>query len=290
MMFLSIVLILFTYCSDNGVNPPEIPSDIPSDESPAWSPDGKWIAYWHYNPNLEDSTYQTGLYIIDTTGKEHKLIIEGKAWNPDWNPKDNTLVFDSNNLFIISSNGNNLFRITGIGGCHFPRYSPDGDLISFGKSGTQDSVGIWFYNKNGNETKRWGFGAAPADWSPTGDYFVYEGPANSVSNGNQIWKADTSGSIKIQLTENNFITNRYPAWSPDGLKIAWSVTAPDIYYSDIWIMNADGTEQRRLTTGAYPSWSPDSKKLVFMKPLPDKSKGVLWIIDLQSMQIKQLTH
>ena len=68
-MFLSIVLILFTYCSDNGVNPPEIPSDIPSDESPSWSPDGKWIDYWHYNPNLEDSTYKTGLYIIDVIMK-----------------------------------------------------------------------------------------------------------------------------------------------------------------------------------------------------------------------------
>ncbi len=293
--FLSIVLILFTYCSDNCVNPPEIPSDIPTDESPAWSPDGKWIAYWHYDPNGTDSTFTTGLYIIDTTGQERKRVIEGNAWNPDWSPDGRYMVFNhGRDIYQIEINSLVLTQITNVASAFFPNYSPDGTRIAFDQTTNyptvpSDSSGIWVYYFKDATKIHLGLGRDP-DWNSSGDKIVYVGPPGITNTETQIWKADTAGLTKIQLTSNDFVTNRYPAWSPDGLKIVWSVTAPDIYYSDIWIMNSDGTEQRRLTTGAYPSWSPDSKKLVFMKPLPDKSKGVLWIIDLQSMQIKQLTH
>ena len=66
-----------------------------------------------------------------------------------------------------------------------------------------------------------------------------------------------------------------PAWSPDGKQIAFvrSVSAPNFRYDhEVFVMNADGSDQRRLTLLGYvhilsrPAWSPDGTKLAFVGP------------------------
>jgi hypothetical protein len=61
---------------------------------------------------------------------------------------------------------------------------------------------------------------------------------------------------------------RPPAWSPDGRKIAF-VSERDRNYG-IYVMNADGSGQRRLTGNADPNagqaWSPDGRKIAFLRP------------------------
>jgi TolB protein len=51
------------------------------------------------------------------------------------------------------------------------------------------------------------------------------------------------------------------AWSPDGEEIAY---ATDVLETPtIWVMNADGSDARRLTSGNWPSWSPDGERIVY---------------------------
>ena len=56
-----------------------------------------------------------------------------------------------------------------------------------------------------------------------------------------------------------------PNWSSDGKKIAFSSLRDG--NSEIYIMNADGANQIRLTNNGFfdfrPSWSPDGKKIAF---------------------------
>jgi Tol biopolymer transport system component len=68
-----------------------------------------------------------------------------------------------------------------------------------------------------------------------------------------------------------------PQISPDGAKIAFVVTESDLAKgktnSDIYLMNADGTGLRRLTTSDksddHPRWAPDGKSLLFLSSRKD---------------------
>jgi TolB protein len=93
-----------------------------------------------------------------------------------------------------------------------------------------------------------------------------------------IYVMNADGSGQTRLTSNG-TRDGYPAWSPDGTKIAfidptWSPDGTKIaFYSlrsfngDIYVMNADGSGQTRLTNNeAYditPVWSPDGMKIAF---------------------------
>src|SRR4029453_2664751 len=57
----------------------------------------------------------------------------------------------------------------------------------------------------------------------------------------------------------------WPAWSPDGQKIAFSSDRSDAYH--IYVMNADGSAPLEVTDGSFtdvrPQWLPDGSALVF---------------------------
>jgi hypothetical protein len=58
-----------------------------------------------------------------------------------------------------------------------------------------------------------------------------------------------------------------PVWSPDGTKIAFWTTRLDLGNSEIYVMNADGSNPTRLTKNSAndsePVWSRDGKRLAF---------------------------
>jgi len=66
-----------------------------------------------------------------------------------------------------------------------------------------------------------------------------------------------NGSEQTRLT-NDPVDDSYPAWSPDGKKIAFSSERDGNF--EVYVMNADGSEQTRLTYNPvdylYPAWSP----------------------------------
>ena len=76
------------------------------------------------------------------------------------------------------------------------------------------------------------------------------------------------GSGQMDLSNDPATSDFDPDWSPDGTKIAWA-RATETSDFDIWVMNADGTNQIQLTTDpgfdGYPSWSPDGTKIAFAR-------------------------
>jgi TolB protein len=124
----------------------------------------------------------------------------------------------------------------------------------------------YLYNVE-TQVTRFGRGDAwdPA-WSPVADRIAL---VSNDSGDDEIWVVNRDGSELVRLTETNealngreigkdtFIpeVNGHPSWSPDGAQIVfWSNRSGQ---RQIWIMNADGSNQRLLMLpNAYNDWNP----------------------------------
>lgn len=91
-----------------------------------------------------------------------------------------------------------------------------------------------------------------AVWSPV-DYRIAF--VSSSSGGDEIYSIRPDASDLQRLTFNDWEWDKHPSWSPDGSKLVfWSNR--DTARRQVWIMNADGSEQRNLSDSDYNDWDP----------------------------------
>jgi Tol biopolymer transport system component len=95
---------------------------------------------------------------------------------------------------------------------------------------------------------------------------------NPDGTGAAIFAIDPDGQNRTRLTSVPGAIN--PSWSPERTRIAfqrWSGAT-----DEVWVMNADGSGETRLTDGAFPDWSPDGSRIAF------HLQGGLYLIDAPS--------
>ncbi len=90
-----------------------------------------------------------------------------------------------------------------------------------------------------------------------------------------------------------------PQISPDGKKIIYTRQFSDIMtdkrYSNLWIINFDGSEHRPLTTGHYndgsPRWSPDQTRIIFTSDRDGSTQIYMrWMDTGQTAKLTNLQH
>ena len=131
-----------------------------------------------------------------------------------------------------------------------------------------------------------GWDGAPA-WSPDTSQIVF---ASDRAGGPAIYVMNADGSNPRPLTDpsNASLT---PSWSPDGRQIAFASTQGDETAGEqgidagfeIWVMNADGSDLRRITSdptaqSLYPSWGPKSDRLIYAQQAGDKGSLVTQLL------------
>jgi Tol biopolymer transport system component len=82
----------------------------------------------------------------------------------------------------------------------------------------------------------------------------------AFDNHDDVWTMQADGADLTRLTHSPG-PDFDPSWSPDGARIAFRSERSG--EPEIWVMNADGTGQRRLAAGLSPAWSPDGSLIAF---------------------------
>ncbi|MFU8845019.1 MAG: hypothetical protein ACNA7V_14540 [Bacteroidales bacterium] len=181
---------------------------------PAWSPDGKWVAY---NRSICNGPNTCGIWLNNLNNAENKNQTNFGNY-PDWHPSENHFLYKTravtqegqvtgDTLWIYRKDIDEKSFLTFLGGklhfdTRFLKYSPDGKRIVFGSQPFGGSFQLWIMNLDEFQRKQLTQeGGYSADWSPDGDWIVYNNP--SYGDG-RLWLIRPDGSEKQQLTfENN---------------------------------------------------------------------------------------
>jgi len=194
-----------------------------------------------------------------------------------------TLVFsdETNDIWSMRADGTGVRRLTSAPAMEFdPTWSPDGSRIAYRHQArdnetpeifVMDADGSDQRNLTRNDVADWG----PA-WSPDGSSIAFNSAMGTGGVGLLGYAVSPSGSRPHRLS-GHFI--EYPAWSPDGSRIAFMAPVPGAAGSNpdynIFVMNADGSDIRRLTRtpgeDGWPAWSPDGSSIVFSSARDDCS-------------------
>jgi len=240
----------------DGVNPAPLTGNQSINLSPRWSPDGRMIAYTSYRNGNPD------LFVLNFDSGRRDVLSAQQGLNatPGWSPDGQWLV-----VAMSASGGTNLFLLPKTGGTPkalttgpaisvSPSFSPNGRQIVFNsdRGGTPQ---IYVIDVDGSNLRRLTFqgsyNASPR-WSPRGEKIVFM----CQVAGYQVCLINPDGSGLQQLTTAG--RNEEPTWSPDGRHIAFTSTRTG--QRDVFVMHADGSEQKRLTNNGrenyLPDWSP----------------------------------
>jgi TolB protein len=236
-----------------------------SDVFPAWSPDGRWIAYIS-NRSRPRNEGAFEIYVMRANGRRLRQVTRDHFVDYDlaWAPDGKHFVFTStrpsatSGVWVMNVNGTGFRRLTGNGAQ--PAWAPDGKTIAFVRSGR-----IWLMSSDGKnqrqltvppgppESESLGSDQTP-DWSPNGEQIAFE---RAYRGRRDIYAIRREGTAIRRLTTEAG-QHIFPAWSPDGRRIVFVTVR--YQKREIDVMNVDGTQQKRLSTGlgeyVHPDWQP----------------------------------
>ncbi len=252
---------IFT-CDFDGENIRQITTHKSITLSPSWSYNSKWLAYVSYARGRPE-------IFIKHLKENRGSIVNYKGMNisPDWMPGQLKLAAalsysGDQEIYLLTIKGEIIKRITKSWGIDVsPKFSPDGKKIVFASKRTGVPQ-IYIKDIESGRVQRLTFkgknNTSPA-WSPDGKKIAYVGIEDNKIN---IYIMHIDKGMPVQLTMNEG-DNEDPSWSPDGSMLTFTSTR-ESGISRIFVMNASGTDQRRLLKlrgkQSQPDWSmPNSE-------------------------------
>lgn len=180
-------------------------------------------------------------------------------------PDGQWIAFDSDRdgergVYLASSSGADVHRVSGPGFAAIPSWSPDGNRLAFVREGKSPRVwDLWLLDLRSNEMKQitdFAYGQAwGGSWFPDGKRLAY-------SHEDQLAIADLeSGARRTFRSPVRGALLRTPAVSPDGRHIAFQV-----YRDGAWLLDLKDGSMRRILedpTAEEYAWDATGRRLAF---------------------------
>lgn len=268
---------------------------------PSWSRSTGLIAYSDRGIACVDlsgayyiDTTLAGIYVVDPVNSQRRRLTPGGN-DPAWSPDGDRIAFElGRQIFVINADGMGLRQLTTTGENLRPAWHPAGKRISYEMYPGTGPIfySLWIIGDDGSNPQPLCVpdeaGARDCDWDPAGSQYVYVGFASP--DAETLFAIDTTSCNERRLTGPGALFFD-PVYSPAGSRIAF--TTRDVPPSQIWVMNADGSNPRQLTTngGEFPSWSPDGARIVYTRSdarLSCPEQGVLWTVNVRTGTQTQL--
>ena len=189
-------------------------------------------------------------------------------------------------IMIMNTDGSNPTKVdTGISFSIMPAWSPDGKKLAFIYKDTSET-GVAVITLASGDVKRLTHDGCQGGSCiiPSNPSFSPDGKTIAFGGTNaDIMEIGSDGTNLTDITNTPQIPEGGPKWSPDGKSIAFTSLATG--HSEVYLMNPDGTDIRRLTYkpndgspedvggAGDPAWSPDSATIVFVMPVNYLSIG-----------------
>jgi len=273
---------------------------------PAWSPDGRRLAFVRGHPGGPNESGRMSLYVASADGGGARRLAAcggcGEQWGAHlgWSPDGRWIAFSRDAgpggqeaLWVVAAAGGRPHRVTDCrpAGCADvePVWSQDGQVLVLNRI-TVERVAVdrlYTVRPDGSGLRRIAAGRDP-QWSPDGSRIVFDG-----HDGIDVAAPDGS-DVRLLFAEAGGTGPGAPSWSPDGSKLVFFKTPgrPGHYRAEVWTMNADGSAKQRLYRSgccvmgwAAPVWSPDGRMIAFSAD----SAGGTFVINADGSGLRRLS-
>ncbi len=223
------------------------------DSSPAFSPDGRWLAFARYAGAFNSKLFiQRVTAKLEPAGEPHLVLnTSGNSTTPVW-------LSDSKRILFLDHDGERIMQAQ-IGGAAKLAYIASARLSGL----TVDGLGLHLIASQGLD-----------------DDDIWTLPLNGLRVAGQAKRVAYSTASEAQ-----------PRFSPDGRLLAFRSNRSGA--SEVWLADSNGEKPRQLThigayIAGYPHWSPNSSFLVFHARRPDEPQ--VYAIRVQDGVACQITH
>jgi Tol biopolymer transport system component/DNA-binding winged helix-turn-helix (wHTH) protein len=252
------------------------PAGLRSDNMPAFSPDGRAIAFCRLPGGFVSEIYMQSLTSDFRPVGQARRLTDDKRWSaqPVWTDDGRSI------LYVFgddASRGREIRKIEVTGRQMSPKTVPLNDEVS------EFAVGSHLvYSRQIEDTNIWRSELPEAGEPPkTAELFIsstrvdqtpkYSPDGRKIafissrSGSREVWVANADGSNSVRLTFFGGPLVGHPSWSPDGQWIAFHARPEGP--TDIFVIPAAGGTPKRLTTNSwedhYPNYSRDGRSMFF---------------------------